>query len=221
MVSNVLVVGATGLVGSHLVELLIKDERFDLIHIFVRNKTEYSHSKIIEYIVDFENLEYYFQNINVSIIYCCIGTTIKIAGTQRNFEKVDFDIPISLALIAKANKINSFVVVSSIGANANSSSFYLRTKGKMEKELINIGISNTKIFRPSMLLGKRKENRILEKIGSSIFTTLAPLLLGNISKYRPIHAKILTKSMINITTQTDITESFFEWKEIIRISKIS
>lgn len=217
---NVIVVGATGLVGSNLVKLLIKDERVDIIHLFVRNKTEFSNPRIIQHIVDFNNLENSFNKINASIIYCCIGTTIKKAGSQTNFENVDLNIPTKLAINAKKNNINTFVIISSVGANPLSANFYLRTKGKMEDVLKKSNISNTIIFRPSMLLGKRNESRLLEKVGISIFNCFAPFLIGKLSKYRPINAKTLSKAMINISFDKIIKENIIEWKEIIRIAKI-
>ena len=160
---SVLVVGATGLVGSKLLDLLLEDIAVSRVIVIGRSKPVRASSKIDFHYFDFQDyksIEPLF--LGVFSVYCCIGTTIKLAGSNENFRKVDFDIPVELARIAELMKVSSYLVISSLKASPNSSNFYLKTKGEMELAVSNFKIPKTAFFRPSLLLGPRKESRSLE-----------------------------------------------------------
>ncbi|OFY56717.1 MAG: hypothetical protein A2Y87_00125, partial [Bacteroidetes bacterium RBG_13_46_8] len=145
--------GATGLVGSHLLEILIKDEEYAKVFLFSRKPVKSASPKIQEIVTDFSDPKQMEGHFKGSDIFCCLGTTIKKAKTRESFRQVDFDLPVVLASIASRKPVNRFVVISSIGANAESRNFYLRTKGEMEQAVRGILGEKAVIVRPSMLLG--------------------------------------------------------------------
>jgi uncharacterized protein YbjT (DUF2867 family) len=191
--------GSTGLVGSYLLELLCLDNSYKQVIVFNRTMQAIQHPKVIEIVDDYSGLATHADQLKADEYFCCLGTTIKKAKTKPAFEYVDYHLPIEIGNLAKTNKVKYYLVVSSIGANSKSSNFYLRTKGGMEEALSKLDIENLIIFRPSMLLGKRKESRIMESVSKPIFVALGVLLIGSLKKYRAIHGKIVAKAMIKST----------------------
>lgn len=164
------VLGASGLVGSKLVDVLLKSKEYSKVIIFVRKKIELSNSKLIQYSIDFNSIDLYTKYIKGDDFFCCIGTTIKKAKTRENFMKIDYNYPVKFAEIAKENGMKNFLLITSIKANPKSSNYYLKTKGILEKRIQEMKFSGTFIFHPSILLGKRKEIRIGEKVGGIILS---------------------------------------------------
>ena len=194
-----IVFGATGLVGSALTEELLRTEIYGAIKIFVRNKTDYSlEQKIDEHIIDFSKLDEYSGLIKGEDLFICLGTTIKKAGSVAKMEETDRDIPLKIAAIASANEVRRICVISSIGANAASSNYYLRIKGEMEAGILNSEIDSAAIIRPSVLLGARKEKRMGEAIGKIFIKIFGFLLSGKFLKYRGIEAKNVAIAMVRI-----------------------
>lgn len=193
-----IVVGATGLVGSHLVNELLKRPEYSEIKVFVRHKIDISHEKLVQHVVNFDDPEKFTTLILGDDIYCALGTTIRKAGSQENFKKIDLDLPVKIASYAIKNGIKNFLVVSSIGANAKSRNFYLRTKGQMEKKIMQMGFEQVFIIRPSMLLGKRKEFRFGEIAGKVLIKTFSFLFLGRLKKYKGIHGRTVARAMIRL-----------------------
>lgn len=191
-----LVFGATGLTGRFLIEHLIGDSRYDSIILFVRNEIKTNHGKIKQIVYNPDKVEDFSSEIVGDHLFCCIGTTIKKAGSREAFYKIDHTLVERIAKIASANKVRSFVVISSIGANDRTSNFYLSTKGKMEESIKTFTFNNLSILRPSMLLGMRHEKRSMEELGKTIAKVLTPLLIGSLRKYRPIHASSVAQAMI-------------------------
>ena len=151
-----LVFGATGLVGSYLVDELIKLEDYNQIIVFTRRVTAEENTKIRSVINSLESLDEIKESINGDDLFCCLGTTIKKAGTKEAFKNVDLTLPKKLAEIASRNHVNNFAVISSLGANAESRNFYLKVKGQMEFEITKNNFKNIIIVRPSLLTGRRK-----------------------------------------------------------------
>lgn len=193
-----IVLGATGLTGSHLVEILLKSSEYENIIVFVRKELNIKNRKLTQYIIDFENIDYYQDLIRCDDMFCCLGTTIKKAGSQENFKKVDYDYPVHFARIAKQNGTAHFLMISSIGANAKSSNFYLRTKGEVEEVIKGIQFESTSIFRPSILVGDRKEFRLGEKIGTFFARIMSVFMLGKLRKYRPVKATQVAQAMYRV-----------------------
>ncbi len=193
------VFGATGLVGKQLVLGLIKESTYSKIKVFTRRPLHYEHEKIIEIITDFSDFKDVTSNLFSSdIIYCCIGTTIRKAGTKDNFKKVDLDLPVEIALAGKERGISKIIVVSSVGSNADSSNFYLKTKGEMEEKVKKAGLPVATFVRPSMLMGDRDEFRFGEEVGKFFMKSFSFAFKGKWKKYQGIEAANVAKAMIRI-----------------------
>ncbi len=202
--------GATGLTGNLVLGILAKDERYEKIRVFTRAELSVNSDKIEVIVTDLENLDSLADNIKGHDLFCCLGTTIKKAGSKENFRKVDFEFPVKIAEIASKNEVPNFILISSIGADPQSSNFYLKTKGEAEEAIQKSGFKKLVILRPSMLLGKRKEFRLLEEAGKLVMLPLKFILKGRLRKYRAIDAERVAKAMVkfaNITTSKKIFES--------------
>lgn len=189
-----LIIGASGLTGGLLVQQLLANDYYSTVTIYVRKSLQINHPKLIELIVDFETIN---TSVNADDVFCCLGTTIKIAKTKEAFEKVDLHYPIKIAQLQKKAGSKQFLVVSAMGANANSSIFYSKTKGLMEDGLQKIGFDALYILRPSFIDGERKEKRLGEKIGLFIFAVISPLLIGPLRNYASVKASAIAACMIS------------------------
>jgi uncharacterized protein YbjT (DUF2867 family) len=194
-----LVIGATGLVGGLLVKSLLRNPAYDRIRILVRRPLELEHPKLDQQVVDWEQLEEQKDLFrDVDDLYCCLGTTIKKAGSQENFRQVDLHYPVKAAILAKEHGVSQMLVISSMGADAGSRVFYSRTKGEMEEALSAIGFRSLHIFRPSLILGDRKEKRLGEQLAAHAMTFLDRWMKGRVDKYRAIQASTIAMAMMNI-----------------------
>ncbi|MBK6938448.1 MAG: NAD(P)H-binding protein [Chitinophagaceae bacterium] len=192
--------GATGLIGSHLLDLLLADEHFDTVRILVRRPFELKHPKLEKKLVDFSDMESYRLALEGSdVIFCAIGTTQKkVKGDKAAYRKVDFDIPVNAARLGKLCGCETFVLVSSVGASSKSNNYYLKLKGDVEDAVNACGITHLHIVRPSLLLGKRKEYRFGERIAQAIMPVISFLLP---KKYRPVQARKVAEEMIRRSTK--------------------
>ena len=211
-----LLFGATGLVGSHLLNLLISNNNYSKIKLFVRSSIELNDPKIEIIQTDFKNLENHREDIKGDDCFFCIGTTKKNSPDKNEYKRVELELPKQVAQIAKSNLVNSFVFVSSGYADPKSSGDYLKFKGLVEEDLIRLNFPKLGIMRPSFLLGARQEKRVGEKIGIFIFKLLSPLFLGPLKKMKPIHSATVAKAMIAIT-QSNHSKIIFESNEISEI----
>lgn len=192
------VLGATGLVGSNLLLLLTNDTYYSAIHVITRRKVHLQARSVSQYIADFNNLETVAHAFSVDDVYCCLGTTMKKAGSKEAFKQVDYDYVVKAARIAHAQGAKQFLVVSAIGADPHSLFFYNRIKGQMEKDVASIQFDAVHIFRPSLLLGQRDEKRFLEDIAQRCAKPLHYILKGPLKKYAPVEAKHVAASMIQV-----------------------
>ena len=188
--------GATGLIGSYLLEFLLKDSDIHLINVVGRNPFHLEHDKINNIVIDFEDVSSISNSITGSeAVFVSIGTTMsKVNGDKIMYKSVDFDIIFNIANACKQKNINQFIYVSSLGANPNSSNFYLRLKGEIDEAVAKLNLNSTYIFRPSILLGKRNESRPGEKIMQFIMPLLDFMIPSN---SKAIKAKDVAKSMLN------------------------
>lgn len=200
---SAILVGASGLVGGELLNLLLNSEEYSKVIVLGRRSLNLEHPKLEEIIVDFERLDQYQEKFSVDEIFCCLGTTIKKAKSKEAFKKVDVDYVLSLAKIAKEMKVEKFLIVSSIGADKQSAIFYSKMKGLVEEGLKEIGFSSLYIFRPSLLLGQRQEVRSGESAAAFLSKGLSFLMLGGLRKYKPIEAKVVAKGMYNAAQSTN------------------
>ncbi|MBC8046808.1 MAG: NAD(P)H-binding protein [Fimbriimonadaceae bacterium] len=202
MNKKAVVFGATGLIGEYLVQELIKNPEYSSVVLFVRKETSFTNSKTTQIIVDFENLPAHKNEFADADVYCCLGTTIaNVNHDKEAFKKVDLYYPLQIAQLAKENSANQFIVISSMGADANSKFFYNRVKGELEAKLKTLQLNSLQILHPSLLLGSRKEFRFGERISQIISPLFTPLLTGQYKKYRPIYANDVAKAMIKIALQ--------------------
>ena len=212
-----LLFGASGLVGSHVLNQLISNNSYSKIKLFVRTTINISDPKIEIIQTDFKNLENHREDIKGDDCFFCIGTTKKNSPDKNEYKRVELEVPKQVAQIAKSNSVNSFVFISSGYADPKSSGDYLRFKGEVEEELKRLNFSKLGIMRPSFLLGDRKEKRIGEKIGIFVFKLLSPLVLGPLKKMKPIQSATVAKAMIAIT-QNKVSKTIFESDEIADLS---
>ena len=212
-----LLFGASGLVGGHLLNELIKENYYSKIKIFVRSEPKISDPKIEIIRTDFNNLQNHKEDIKGDDCFFCIGTTKQNSPDKNEYRRVELEIPKEIAQIAKSNLINSFIFISALYANPKSSGNYVRFKGLVEEELKRLNFTKLGIMRPSFLMGDRKEKRVGEKIGIFVFKLLSPLLLGPLKKMKPINSKIVAKAMIKIS-KNENDQIVFESNEIVKLS---
>ncbi len=213
-----LIFGSSGLVGSNLVKIILQNEKYDHIKLFVRSETENKSKKLEIIKTDFNNLEKHKDSIVGDDCFFCIGTTRKNTPDKNEYIRTEYNIPVEIGKIAKSNSVKNFIYVSSLGANPNASGLYLKNKGQAEQELINLNFPRLAIIRPSILLGNRKENRIGEKIGIFVMKLLSPLFLSKLKKYKPIKVENVAKAMVNIA-QNDYQKKIFESDQLMEIAK--
>lgn len=209
-----LLVGATGLIGNHVLQSLLHDPRYTEIAILVRNRFLQTHRKLKVIETDFFDLEGALHNVSVDYVFCCLGTTIKKAGSQDAFRAVDYSLVVKLAEIMKENGADQFLVISAMGANSSSKIFYNRVKGEMEEEVKSIGYQSVKILRPSLLLGHRKEFRLAERIGVWLSPLIKLFLVGSLKTYAPIEAEKVARFMIQVSIEGMDGVQVYESKEI-------
>jgi len=191
-----LIVGATGLVGGYVLRRLLAHSRYSRVEILVRRESPIRDPKLTQRIVDFASLD--VLGIAADEVFCCLGTTIRKAGSEEAFRRVDYDYPLTLARLAKVVGADKFLLVSALGANPKSAVFYNRVKGEVEHAIAAVGLPAAYFFRPSLLLGPRAENRPGEKIGIAVGKAIAPLMIGGLRKYRPIHADTVAAAMVYV-----------------------
>ena len=212
-----LVFGSTGLVGSHLIDQLIKNENYNKIKLFVRSEIIINDLKVEIVKTDFNNMEKHKEEMTGDHCYFCIGTTKQNSPDEDEYRRVELDLPKQIAQITKSNSVNSFVFVSSGYADPNSSGDYLKFKGLVEEELKRLSFNKLGIMRPSFLIGDRKEKRLGEKLGIFVFKLLSPLFLGPLKKMKPIQSEKVAKAMIKISNG-DFRQQVFESNEIVEIN---
>ena len=200
MKPNALMAGSTGLVGTELLSILSSNGYYEELHLMVRRKTGQDKPGIIHHLVDFSNLQSFSPGKPIRDVYICLGTTQKKAGGKAGFFNVDHDYVQNVAKWAKGYGVERVCLISSIGANPNSTSFYLKTKGKIEQELIALGFRHLCIVRPSLLLGKREEYRWAEEISAKLFPVFTFLMVGKLKKYRAVRADKVAAAMFHFTT---------------------
>jgi uncharacterized protein YbjT (DUF2867 family) len=189
------IAGATGLTGSFLLNNLLQDPLFHNVYALVRKTTGISSEKLQE-IVFSDDLSAIELPESPDCFFCCLGTTIKMAGSKQAFRQVDVILTQQLVSIAEKHQAKSFVLQSSLGANVRSGNFYLSCKGEAEEFLRQSKISSKCSVRPSILAGPRKEFRLGEKIGLFFMQLLRPILVGKLKRYRAVHVEKVAEAMI-------------------------
>ena len=188
------VIGATGLIGSHLVKQLLADNRFAEVVVFVRRATGIKDTKLKEYVIDFKKPDEWSGKVKGDVFFSVLGTTLKQAGSKESEYKVDYTYQYLFAQAADENKIPAYILVSSAGANEKSRIFYTRMKGELDRDVQKLNFSSIHIIRPGLLAGKREKKRKAEKVYYIILNFLVKF--GIFTGYRPVLAKNVAKLMI-------------------------
>ena len=218
MSQTAVVIGATGLTGRHLVTLLLHDPHFSNVKVLLRSPSLKPRQGLTPIIVDFNDEESLAPALQGDVLFCCVGTTIRKAGSQEQFREVDFNIPVRCATLARRQGTQQFLLISSVGANARSRNFYTRTKGEVEQAIQQLGYPGLYIFRPSILLGARTEFRFGEWLGKCLVTLFFFLLQGRWKKYRPIKASNVAQAMVNAAAEGPTGVHIYESDAIQELS---
>lgn len=216
-----LVIGATGLVGGLLLEKLLREERYSEVHVIARRELPLQHPKLKVHLGDFDRLVELAPFFKVQDVFCCLGTTLKKAGSKAAFVRVDYSYVFKSAQLAAQQGAEKFLLVSSTGADARSSFFYPRVKGETEQAVATLPFREVHIFRPSILAGARQEHRLGEKIGLSLLRPVGPLLVGPLKRMRPVAADKVAEALLQAALEKTGIESgkvqIHETEEIQRV----
>lgn len=220
MKTTATILGATGLIGGHLLEQLKNDAAFNEVRVISRRPLEIDHPKVKVVVIDFEDdLQFRAAMEGTDVVFCAIGTTQKkVKGDKKLYRKIDFDIPVNAAKHSIKYGCKQFLIVSSLGADSKKSGFYLKLKGEVEdalKEKVHspVGFDSLSIFRPSLLLGERSESRFLEGIGQFFGKALKFLMPGN---SKPIEGKNVAKAMIEVAKLNKKGVELYHYEEMER-----
>lgn len=213
-----LLIGATGLVGGFVLEQLLQDNDFSQVIVLARKSSGKSHAKLKEIIVDFDKLDDYKNDIKADAVFCCLGTTIKTAGSQEAFKKVDYEYPLRVAEIAKQNGTTTYLLVSALGSSKSSIIFYNRVKGEVEADIAKLNFDAFHILQPSLIIGERKETRTGEGIAQTLSPLYNALMIGPLNKYKSIDAEQIAKAMVHYAKLNDKGVFKHESDELKRVS---
>lgn len=216
---SALLVGATGLVGNSLLHQLLAHDCYSDIATLGRSSPDLTDQRLAHHRVDFSN-EWVWP-AKSDVVFCCLGTTIRRAGSQKAFRAIDFSLVETIARLAAQNGTVSFIVVSSVGADPESGNFYLRTKGEMEQMLQQAGFSQVGILRPSLLLGKRDDSRPAELLGQYAARLFDPLLAVGMTRYRAVDAETVAAAMIGLDQSGFSGTRIVQGNEIRRLARKS
>lgn len=198
MKKTAIILGATGLTGGNLLDFLLKNDRYGKIKVFSRSSVGISNPKLEEHLIDLFELEKHKEIFQADEVFCCIGTTKSKTPDNSIYKKIDYGIPFAAAKLCKENNIDTFIVISAMGANPESKVFYNKTKGEMERDVLKQNIKNTYILQPGLIGGNRNEKRLGESIAKFLFKILNPIIPKN---YRTISPETIAKAMLTLANQ--------------------
>jgi len=215
-----LLLGATGLVGGRLLEFLRGDPDYTRVHAWVRRPLGLNDPKVEERVVDMASEETWKAPIQVADVFCCLGTTIKVAGSQEAFRRVDMEYPVRAAQRALEGGARQYLICSAVGASAKSRVFYSRVKGECEEALAKLSFrEGVQIFHPSLLVGDRAQPRAGEVLASKLMGPLSFVLAGPLAKYRPIEATTVARAMHNAAKAPKPGVTVHEGKALFQLGR--
>lgn len=216
-----LLAGATGLVGGHCLERLLAEPAFTRVITLGRRPLDRADPKLEQRVVELDRLGTVgFEFPRASDVFCCLGTTLKQAGSEAAFRQVDFTFVVSLAGLALGSGAKQFLLVSSLGASPTSRIFYSRVKGETEAAVTALPFESRQIFRPSILVGERTERRAGESLGVAVMRGTAFAMVGPFRKYRPIAAATVAEAMVRVALRAPRGVNIYESDEIERLGYI-
>lgn len=207
-----IVLGATGLVGKHLVQQLTEDPHFEKVIAITRRAVEYTSDKVVNAVIQFDEMEQYPHLFDGNVLFSCLGTTIKQAGSFQNQRKVDFDYQYQAAKIAAENGVAHYILVSSAGANKHSKTPYFQMKGELEDAITRLPFPKISIIQPSLLVGERSEMRIGETLASLFMPVICTL--PQLKKYRPISGNEVAKKMVSVSLLQTSEKQTYQLDEV-------
>jgi uncharacterized protein YbjT (DUF2867 family) len=211
--------GATGLVGGHVLRLLLEDPDRGKVAVLTRRSLGLSSPKLVEHIVDFDDPKGHRGDLAADDVFCCLGTTIKKAGSEEAFRKVDHEYPLVAARRALEEGARQYLIVTAVGADPKSRIFYNRVKGEVEGALRDLPFrEGVKLFHPSMLLGDRTESRPAERAAAAVMKVTGPLFAGALKRYRAIDASLVARAMVNAARHAEPGVKTYEGESLFAIA---
>ena len=217
MTKKAIIAGASGLIGSNLLQILLAESGYDLVLIIVRKEVPIKHPKLKQLVVDFDKLNDYAAEITGDVIFSCLGTTQALTPDKTLYRKIDHDYPVALAQIGLKNGVQQLHLVSAIGANTASSAFYLKLKGETEQDVAGVGLPSVYIYQPSMLKGRKDKQRFGESFFNALMTVVDPLLFGSLKKFHSIAASDVARAMYNQSIDNEAGTFKYQYNDIIKI----
>ncbi|WP_257667359.1 oxidoreductase [Parapedobacter tibetensis] len=218
MQKSAIVFGATGLIGGHLLRYLLDRSTHSKVTAVVRRKVTFNHPKLHQVVADLQTLNEVGDLLVADDVFCCLGTTRKKTPDLNAYYQIDHDYPVAAAKLTKDNGAKAFFLVSSVGANTESSNFYLRIKGETERDVKAIGMEQNHIFRPSLLTGQRRGKRFLEEVSEGILAIVNPLLIGGLRRYRSIPAASVARAMSKAAKEAASGNHIYYWDDIKKLA---
>jgi len=215
------IVGATGLVGKSLLAGLLAEPRIEKVTAIVRRPLERADPKLQVLTANFDDLEGALAEKTATLGFCCLGTTIKKAGSQDAFRRVDHAFPLAFGRACKSAGARKLLVVTAVGADPASSVFYNRVKGEVERDLGALALPELHLFRPSLLLGDRAERRAGEAVAMALFKPLGVLMVGRLARYRAVQGEDVARAMLNVAlaTASPVATTVHESEAIPRLAR--
>lgn len=219
MNKKAILLGASGAIGNSLLFLLLENKDYTEVLILVRKELRMQHPKLKQLEVNFDRISDYAAEIRGDVVFCCLGTTKSKTPDQQQYRKIDYQYPLDVARIAMENGAESYHLVSSLGADRNSSVFYTRTKGEVEHDLEAFPYKSIHIYRPSLLEATRKDKRFMEGSIGIIMTVVNPILIGGLRKYRSIKVENVAKAMVRLSLEDKPGVYIHESDDIQKLSE--
>jgi uncharacterized protein YbjT (DUF2867 family) len=216
---SALLAGGSGLVGRHVLRLLLDDRQYERVTALGRRDLPVTHKKLTQRVVDFDRLAETADFPRVHDVFCCLGTTIRQAGSQAEFRKVDYTYVVELARLALRHRASQFLVVTAVGADPRSRVFYSRVKGEVEEALRRLQFDGVHIFRPSLLLGGRAHLRPLELVARIVMPLVSWTMWGPLARYRPIAARRVARAMVRAARDAERGVHVYESGDLRRLGK--
>ncbi|CAM2067848.1 Oxidoreductase [Sulfidibacter corallicola] len=213
--------GASGLIGGYCLEHLLADPTYDRVVTPLRRHLDLEHPKLTQRIVSFDHLSANADCFHGDDLFCCLGTTMRQAGTREQFRHVDLHLPLECARLAHENGMRRCLVITALGADPDSRVFYNRVKGELEQALETLGFSHLSILRPSLLRGPRTQSRPGERLGEWVLAATSWLLVGPLRKYRAIHARVVAEALVAQAKREESGVFRLESDQIARTASIS
>ena len=220
MGKRAIVAGATGLIGSQLLDILLATDTYDEVLVLVRKKLDITHPKLTQLVFDFDHIENHSSSITGDAVFSCLGTTRNKTPDRNTYYKIDHDYPVRLAKMAQANGVKQFHLVSSIGANPDSGTFYIKLKGETERDIRSLNFYSSFMYEPSMLTGREHETRFGEVFFEGLFKVVNHLLVGKWKKYRSVSGAAVARAMYEQSLQDEPGQWIVQFENGIPVKKI-